>query len=66
MNMGQSGDVPIPGYYDGDQTVDPAIFRPSTGLWFAVLSGGGTSSIAGMGTSSDVPAQKRPALAGGV
>jgi Beta-propeller repeat len=66
MILGESGDIPIPGYYDSNLATDPAIFRPSTGLWFSVLSGGGTRSVGGMGTSGDVPIQKRPALAGGM
>ena len=65
MILGQNGDVPIPGYYDSNLATDPAIFRASSGLWFSALSGGGTRSIAGMGTPGDVPIQKRPALAGG-
>src|SRR5439155_1189570 len=33
--LGQSGDVPVPGYYDNkDSAADPAIYRPSSGLWF--------------------------------
>jgi hypothetical protein len=65
MLLGQNGDVPIPGYNDANLSVDPAIHRPSTGLWFSVLSGGGTRSISGLGHAGDVPVQKRPALPGG-
>jgi hypothetical protein len=54
MNLGQPGDVPIPGDYDGDGKTDPAIYRPSLGLFFAVLSGGGTKSST-FGASTDVP-----------
>jgi hypothetical protein len=64
--LGQAGDVPIPGYYDNNLVMDAAIYRPSTGLWFALLSGGGTTRIDGLGLSTDVPVQKRPALAGGL
>jgi uncharacterized repeat protein (TIGR03803 family) len=31
---GAIGDVAAPGDYDGDGRVDPAIFRPSNGLWY--------------------------------
>ena len=46
-------------------SVDPAIYRKATGLWFAVLSGGSVKRIDGLGMPADVPIQKRPALAGG-
>jgi hypothetical protein len=64
--LGGSGDVPIPGYYDNNLSVDPAIYRKSNGLWFALLSGGGTARVDGLGQPTDVPIQKRPALAGGL
>jgi hypothetical protein len=63
--LGGPGDLPIPGYYDANQNLDPAIYRPSSGLWFALLSDGGVARVDGLGDSTDVPAQKRPALAGG-
>jgi hypothetical protein len=66
LNLGTTGDIPIPGYYDNNLSMDPAIYRKSTGLWFALLSGGGTSRIDGLGNSTDVPVQKRPALVGGL
>src|SRR5207253_3134282 len=64
--FGAAGDTPMPGYYDGNVTEDPAIFHKATGLWFALDSGGGVSRIDGLGQSTDVPNQKRPALAGGL
>jgi hypothetical protein len=57
--------VPIPGYYDNNLSEDPAIYRPSSGLWFSTLSGGGVARVDGLGLSTDVPVQKRAALAGG-
>ena len=69
LQLGQNGDVPIPGYYDNDLKEDPAIYRPPAGsapsLWFALKSSGGTSRIDGLGVAGDVAVQKRPALAGG-
>jgi thermitase len=62
LTLGEPGDTPIPGYYDNNLVVDPAIHRKSTGLWFALLSGGGVSRIDGLGDSSDVAVQRRPAL----
>jgi hypothetical protein len=58
-------DIPIPGYYDNNLVMDPAIYRPSTGLSFSQLSGGGTARFDGLGQPADVPVQKRPTLAGG-
>jgi len=64
--LGGPGDTPIPGYYDNNLTEDPAIFHKATGLWFALNSGGGVTRIDGLGLATDVPIQKRPALAGGL
>jgi hypothetical protein len=66
LTLGGSGDVPVPGYYDNNTAVDPAVYHKANGLWFALLSGGGVARIDGLGLPLDVPAQKRPALAGGM
>jgi hypothetical protein len=34
ITLGQTGDIPVPGDYDGDGVVQPAVFRPSTGTWY--------------------------------
>jgi hypothetical protein len=62
--LGQAGDIPVPGYYDNDAIIDPAIFRPSTGMWFALLSGGGVARVDGLGSAADVPLQVGMAIAG--
>jgi hypothetical protein len=41
---GGPGDVPAPGDYDGDGRMDPAIFRPSDGMWWVRLSSGDNST----------------------
>jgi hypothetical protein len=46
--------------------MDPAIFRPASGLWFAELSGGGVAQLGGLGVPGDVPLQERPMLASGL
>ena len=39
-SFGQPGDVAVPADYDGDGTCDPAIFRPTQGLWFGLRANG--------------------------
>jgi len=34
VQFGASGDLPVPGDYDGNGTTDIAVFRPSTGVWY--------------------------------
>jgi hypothetical protein len=65
LSLGGSGDVPVPGYYDNNTTLDPAVYHKANGLWFALLSGGGVGRVDALGLPTDVPVQKRPALAGG-
>jgi hypothetical protein len=55
VQWGLASDVPAPGDYDGDGVFDPAVYRPSTGTWFATSSGGGGALVLAVGLSSDVP-----------
>jgi hypothetical protein len=54
---GTSEDVPVPADYDGDDTGDIAVFRPSTGHWFILKSSTGFTAwdTYQWGTAGDVP-----------
>jgi len=47
---GTSGDIAVPGDYNGDGKAEVAVFRPSEGVWY--VQGGATTAY---GTSGDVP-----------
>ncbi|MBK9164820.1 MAG: hypothetical protein IPM21_13115 [Acidobacteria bacterium] len=52
---GQAGDIATPGDFDGDNIVDQAVFRPSTGVWYIRQSSNGQPSIVPFGTTGDLP-----------
>lgn len=40
VQLGLNGDIPVPGYYDGDNQVDMAVWRPTDGRWFVLPTTG--------------------------
>ncbi len=57
VNWGLTDDRPVPGDYDGDGRMDIAVWRPSTGGWFRLLSSTNYTSFttAQWGVSTDIP-----------
>jgi len=59
--VGASGDVPVPGDFDGDRRADIGVWRPGSGMWFVLRSSENyrTSGFLlvqwGAGDSGDIP-----------
>jgi hypothetical protein len=54
--FGVGSDMPVPGYYDGDQLMDVAVFRESDGVWYILRSDGGGAMFEQFGMAGDIPA----------
>jgi len=54
--FGMSGDRPVPADYDGDGTIDLAVFRPSDGRWHISFTGqNGKVNVKQFGMVDDLP-----------
>lgn len=57
FSFGMSGDIPVPGDFDGDGKTDFSVFRPSDHIWYIQPSGGGNYYGLNWGISTDLPAE---------
>jgi hypothetical protein len=55
VQWGQSGDVAVPGDYDGDGKTDFCVFRPSDAIWYIVNSSTGSPAYIQFDVSTDKP-----------
>jgi hypothetical protein len=54
VSFGTSGDLAVPGDYDGDGSADVAVFRPSANTWYLLRSTAGFTGIV-FGLAGDIP-----------
>jgi subtilisin family serine protease len=55
FSFGQTGDIAMPGDYNGDGKTDRAVFRPENGYWYIATDTSGTFYGVGIGYNGDIP-----------
>jgi hypothetical protein len=55
VTWGTSGDIPATGDYDADGKWDLAVFRPSAGIFYVLLSANGALKVDQFGANVDLP-----------
>lgn len=55
ITLGQPGDIPVSGDFDGDYLTDFAVYRPTTGLWTIRRSSNNTTYTQSWGEAGDIP-----------
>ena len=53
-SWGGSGDMPVPGDYDGDGKTDVGVFRDWTGIWYILKSSTGVGTGTTWGGAGDI------------